>query len=406
MPPNPKTDLELVDYEAYGRLAGLWLKTVTPDQVVQALEPTVLRTLIGGCPLAFVGDRATIDALRAAFARAAVASGHEYLSVEEGSERWRSALANRLIVVSSVADEESMSVEVTRRLAAEGIDRPVLKLFADLFVNVFCGARDPLQPSPPLRANSNAAYAIVGTPRCGSEMLCDALTSTGAAGFPEEHLRLESQLLTRHCHFDCVRYFRMLRARRTTPNGVFGTKIISHFLKEHVKQSPGLRRELKQLRFIHVVRRDRVGQAISAMLASKTGVWHLRSDRDRATYEDLLRQVTIADADLRWIRWLVDGFKREDRQLRWFITRNRVRAMSVAYEDLIEQRSTQLRAMLSFLELDVTLPDDPITLKKTRSALSDQIRERYLASKYPYVRPRLVPLLGRLLLAKLRPAPR
>jgi LPS sulfotransferase NodH len=349
---------------------------VNISRILQPLNDTLLASLTGAEGIVFAGDRATIDYLRDFFAASEARSSHEYVCVEDGPPaQWLPTIGDRRIVVASARREDAIFRQVTD---AHGRG-PVLRLFADLFVNLTCGD-SPMQSaegSPPI-----LAYAIVGTPRCGSEFLCNVLTSTGRAGFPEEHLRLESQMLTRYGRFDCARYFRALTMRRQTPNGVFGTKIISHFLREHARLDPKLRRDLRQLRYIHIVRQDRLGQAISALIASKTGIWHVRNEADQERHRQLLGSVTVDDDDLLRVNRLMGSFRRQDRKLAKFISKRRISHMTVTYERLVEDPAQHLASILAFLNLDVPAPDVAVTVKPTRSALSDTIRARYHDSIY------------------------
>jgi LPS sulfotransferase NodH len=348
------------------------------ERVLEPLKRTLLPSLQGADRLVFVGDRRTIAVLRAFYEGAGSAPGSRFVEFTDApGTDWKAILDGRCVVVASVRHEAALTEQVRRLASTHAVSTPILRLFGDLFVNLACG-QDPLQPSVEAPHVPPVAYAIVGTPRCGTEFLCDALTSTGAAGFPEEHLRLESQLLTRHGRFDCVAYFRALRSRRVTPNGVFGTKIISHFLFDHLRWAPKLHRELTSLRYIHIVRRDRIGQAISAMVASKTGVWHLRNDAERARYADLLAGLTIDARSLRHVRFLIGGFERQDRRLTAFLKKLGAPTLTVTYEDLVENPASELLSILSFLTLQVPAGDISVKLKTTRSPFSDMVRAKYI----------------------------
>jgi LPS sulfotransferase NodH len=360
--------------------------SATPEQVLEPLKQTLLARLIGIAPLAFIGDRRTIDYLRAFFAAADVPSDHRYICAEEQpATDWAAIIEDRRAIVASLTDEDAVFEDVTRRIQELGSATPLLRLFADVFVNIACDAH-PLDVVPEPATPAAIRYAIVGTPRCGSEFLCHALSSTNAAGFPEEHLRLETQLLTRYARFDCARYFRILMSRRTTSNGAFGTKIISHFLHDHLSRVPALKDELRRFTFVHVIRRDRVRQAISALLASKTGIWHVRNEKEQANYRRLLANVTIDDSDLQWVKWLSGGFERENRQLHELLTKRKWPAITVYYEDLVSRPAEQLRSILTFLEIDADPAKISVGLKPTRSDFSDDVHRMYLESPYAHKR--------------------
>jgi len=357
--------------------------TVETEQALEPLKHSLFARLRGIDSLAFAGDRRMIAWLQQYFDASDAPSDHQYICIDDHlrSDWDRAVRERRRVIVSSIADEDSVSRDVAREAYDGGITTPVLRLFADVFVNLACDD-EPLHDAQEPQAISSMKYAIIGTPRSGTEFLCKVLTSTGEAGFPEEHLRLESQLLTRYCGFDCTRYLRMLMARRTTPNGVFGTKIISHFLHEHLSRSPALKRDLSQFRFVQVVRRDRVAQAISALLASKTGIWHVRNDSEKENYERALSKVAITDLDLQWVRWLSDGFDRENRHLTEFVVRHRLQSITVTYEDVVTNPAVHLKPVASFLGIGSEGLDSFVALKPTRSVLSESILAQYRESKY------------------------
>jgi LPS sulfotransferase NodH len=73
------------------------------------------------------------------------------------------------------------------------------------------------------------AYLICTTPRSGSTLLCRYLTATGCAGVPDEYLfeKTLPRFYGKHGVSDFPSYFRALLENETTPNGVFGLKLMS-----------------------------------------------------------------------------------------------------------------------------------------------------------------------------------
>src|SRR5271169_3091095 len=72
-------------------------------------------------------------------------------------------------------------------------------------------------------------YMILSLPRTGSEFLCASLRRRGI-GVPQEYLGMHSIAARLGCMDDAgntpvAPYFAQLRARRTTPNGIFGIKV-------------------------------------------------------------------------------------------------------------------------------------------------------------------------------------
>ena len=113
-------------------------------------------------------------------------------------------------------------------------------------------------------ASSLRCYIVCSTPRSGSSLLCRALASMGIAGTPTEYFN------------PVTRASLTARSRRTSANGVFGTKLHWEQLEQLRAESLGLGRAepefeisasfLEQLLpapvYIHILRRDVNRQAV------------------------------------------------------------------------------------------------------------------------------------------------
>jgi trehalose 2-sulfotransferase len=163
------------------------------------------------------------------------------------------------------------------------------------------------------------SYLICATPRSGSTLLCEALKETGVAGVPEEyfealrhsgrprspqeyfigaqdrtilrhlgeHTRVDgrparSPLWNRH-EYDP--FLKWAIEQGTTPNGVFGAKLMWGYFGDFVsllREIPEYRelpiQELlpavfPELRYVRVVRANKVRQAVSLWKAVQTATW-------------------------------------------------------------------------------------------------------------------------------------
>jgi len=134
------------------------------------------------------------------------------------------------------------------------------------------------------RVAPRSCYAICATPRTGTNLLCERLWLTGVAGRPEEHFLL----LKRRSRPDAVLGHADLEtvlADGTTPNGVFGTKIMWDQLEGIIDMLRSIAGDfttpahgllaafLPGLRYVHVSRRDKVRQAVSLAKAVQSGRW-------------------------------------------------------------------------------------------------------------------------------------
>jgi trehalose 2-sulfotransferase len=190
-------------------------------------------------------------------------------------------------------------------------------------------------------------YIICATPRSGSTLLCEALRGTGVAGNPEEHFEaLRHSGLPRQPreYFPAIEdrsildllgrgrggdrhplwsaedyrpYFEWALERGTTPNGVFGTKLMAGYLGDFVsllRTIPEYRgldladlfpAAFPDVRFVRIVRANKLRQAISLWKALQTDAWkqeqagaEAEPSFHLAAIEHLIRQMAADDA--RW----------------------------------------------------------------------------------------------------------
>src|SRR6478735_9728692 len=173
----------------------------------------------------------------------------------------------------------------------------------------------------------NLSYLVCATPRSGSTLVCQALKETGVAGRPEEYFEaLEHSGRPRRPeeYFDAVddpsilnhlgrrgsledppprsplwsrtaydRYLEWAMEQGTTPNGVFGAKLMWGYLGDFVSLLRNIpeNRDLSlaellpavfpDLTFVRVVRANKVRQAVSLWKAVQTANW--REDQASAS---------------------------------------------------------------------------------------------------------------------------
>jgi LPS sulfotransferase NodH len=173
------------------------------------------------------------------------------------------------------------------------------------------------------------SYLVCATPRSGSTLVCHALTETGVAGRPEEYfealrhsgrprrpeeyfLGVEDQSIRDHlgeraqgseptprsplwsrAAYD--RYLEWVMETGTTPNGVFGAKLMWGYLGDFVSllRNVPAYRELPladllgevfpELTFVRVVRANKVRQAVSLWKAVQTATWREDQAHSKAT---------------------------------------------------------------------------------------------------------------------------
>lgn len=221
------------------------------------------------------------------------------------------------------------------------------------------------------------AYLVATAGRSGSTFLCARIAEYGELGFPREFLN-ESFL----AEFDRIfpnpnlaDYQTYVLSEFASDNGVFGVK--SDWWRFQEARRLGLLGEvLQELELVVFLRRrDLVAQAVSAVLAAGSGVWHahevLQQDLDpwhqavaydRAAIERQAR--AILDEEFHWTR---------------FIERSGVPALRLDYEDVAANVDLGVRQIAERLGLDLGSPPTLTAgaVKKQRSRTASEWRERF-----------------------------
>jgi LPS sulfotransferase NodH len=222
-------------------------------------------------------------------------------------------------------------------------------------------------------------YLVCATQRSGSTLLCRALQSTGVAGRPEEYFEARPATgrpptpqdygVSLNAHppsppyssLDGLTYpehiERTLRLG-TTPNGVFGAKVMYSQLADIAElaaplEFPEFLRE--EPRYVRVTRTDRVSQAVSLWTALQTQAWAAahKAPEDVARY------------DFDSIKHLVGWFDEQERGWdRWFEGR---RPLALTYDEIAGDLKDAVRRVLVHLGLDPA-PADSVQPPMERQA--------------------------------------
>jgi LPS sulfotransferase NodH len=223
---------------------------------------------------------------------------------------------------------------------------------------------------------------VCATQRSGSTLLCELLKATGVAGVPEEwfqHFKdtglvdqprqymagLDDPVLDTLPPFDPgipEPYFDFAAVRRagTTPNGVFAAKIMWSHTDDLWARLQGRTLEdvFGPLRYVQVVRRDKIAQAVSLWTAIQTQSW--RDD------EPPQRDPVYSFAAIRHlVGWLERG---ERGWSEWLSGRYHE---IVVYEDFARDPSPVIEALTG-----VAAPVTP--LERQAGSRSDDWASRYL----------------------------
>jgi LPS sulfotransferase NodH len=198
------------------------------------------------------------------------------------------------------------------------------------------------------------SYLICATPRTGSNFLCEVLDSTGVAGRPDEYFWNRPYWLERWQVAEFPEFMARVLREGTTPNRVFGSKLMRDQLKEIVPElaqlygcSQGdhhsvLQMAFPNLQYVWLRRRDKVRQGISFYRALETNVW-------RST--DLARVGPVREPTFNFeaIKNLVELSRWADDDWQEFFISNALEPLEVAYEDLAQSPETVATRILEHL---------------------------------------------------------
>ena len=194
-----------------------------------------------------------------------------------------------------------------------------------------------LVPGPDANVPTMRSYILCTTPRSGSTLLCDLLSGSGVAGQPNSFFRKESfGEWAEDFGVDCTgwkaphlfgsEYLQATVEYGTRNTGCFGLRLMWESLDAlsdrlavlfpgHGSDSGRLAAAFGNPRYIHLVRGDKVAQAISHLKAETSGLWHAHldgSERERLSTaqplrynrDDISRLVASHEADdACWRRW-------------------------------------------------------------------------------------------------------
>src|SRR5205823_7441824 len=149
-------------------------------------------------------------------------------------------------------------------------------------------------------------------------------------------------------------YVRGIVDTKISRNEVFGFKLMSWYLEDFLARLRGthafgdaatddltmLRNAFPRLRFVHIVRRHKLRQALSTARALQTGLWKVQKGKTT------LREPEF-DPDL--IEQSLHEAERQERIWDGFFRRIGIKPFQVEYEKLCQDYEATIRAVLSFL---------------------------------------------------------
>ena len=238
---------------------------------------------------------------------------------------------------------------------------------------------------------------VVSTQRSGSTLVCDDVEGTGVLGRPSEYYISLLQRL-REGHTLPLQGIRdHLANRGTTPNGVVAVKVMAGHLPaidrmyEAVRAHAGKDRmfphffgEIEGAHILRVVRKDRVAQAVSRIMAAKSQVYHRTEEPGR--FRSLLGTHVSSERnrneafpyDESEIWKTIERIAGEERLLDRCLKQCELPVMNVLYEEIVEDRS-YLHQLGDSLKVGNVTPR-PRRLQKVAGHESDRWIRRFKAA--------------------------
>jgi LPS sulfotransferase NodH len=277
------------------------------------------------------------------------------------------------------------------------------------------GARS--EPVAPRRS-----YLVCATPRSGSTLLCETLEQTGVAGRPREYfealketgvprrpreyfwglrspevLRLlphdaqldrDSERVATWNRDDYARHLDASIEQGTTPNGVFGAKMMWGYFDDFLELTRGIPRfggmgdgsllnaAFPDLQYVFVSRSDKVRQAVSLWRALQTWVW--RKAEGHTDDESLPEQRAVYSFDA--IDHLLDQLRRHEDAWRGFFFRIGRRPLTVLYEEVAGDLDATVERILRELGLERPPVSAPAAepMRRQSDELSESWVQNYL----------------------------
>ncbi len=241
-------------------------------------------------------------------------------------------------------------------------------------------------------------YLICANARCGSTLLSRSLSDTGIAGHPDEYFVTgppeafspratfweDGPLARRHGVSEREEFLRLVYRVGSTPNGVFAAKFMWNYVgwaMETFQEMPRFSRARVEeifaavfpgLRVVHVVRRDRLRQAISWLRAAEDNVWVVSDHEPARPVREPVFQYDV-------IVGMMDLIARGENAWLELYEKLGVEPLEVVYEDLstTDGYEPTVRRVLRHLDLDHTIEIPRPRTNRQTDSINDEWLDRF-----------------------------
>jgi trehalose 2-sulfotransferase len=262
------------------------------------------------------------------------------------------------------------------------------------------------------------SYLVCATPRSGSTLLCESLLETGVAGRPREYFEALKEtgmprrpreyfwglrspevirLLPADANIDQLseraptwtreeygRHLAWALQEGTTPNGIFGSKLMWGYFDDFLELMRGIPRfggmgdgsllntAFPDLQYVFISRSDKVRQAVSLWRALQTWVW--RKEEKAPADEPLPTQRSVYSFDA--IGHLLDQLRRHEDAWRGFFFRIGRQPLPLYYEEVAGDVQGSVRKVLD--SVGAECPEDWVPGQRAPSRQSDDLSESWV----------------------------
>ena len=232
---------------------------------------------------------------------------------------------------------------------------------------------------------TNSFYVICTTPRSGSNLLCNLLESSGVMGQPKEFLNLDSvvlpfaqpnNLIDSESRIYLDTYLDNVVNKFSSKNNVFGMKLLFDQFEPYMELNV-IRQFIPQFKFIWLLRKDVLSQAISQHIARETNEWTSFNEQNNQEKENKSRREFV-DYDENKIGSFLKKLAKDN--LNWieFFSVNQLDYLPVTYEDLLQDTNQVCHNICNFCGVKT---DYQFSLKKASfKKQGDEINERFRAA--------------------------
>ena len=235
------------------------------------------------------------------------------------------------------------------------------------------------------------SYLICATPRCGGYLLFEALENTGLAGIPGEYFWDDKEWAKKWGATDYPDFLNKVKEKSTTPNGVFGTKLMwgyfenfigkvrqtSQFKDRDLSPYAVLSELFPNLNYIWIMRRDKVRQAVSLWKGLQGLAWWKRIGDPTSELKKELEYNFAA------IDYLVQEIILHEAAWQEYFTRYNITPFTVIYEDFVPYYEETALRILDWLK--ISYPENLVfgerRLLKQADSVSENWVQQYRADK-------------------------